>query len=121
MIDEIKNNNNNYESHVQDTEFNPAVVEEEDKINYNVQIAHLKELILQKDEYIQKLEKEMQSQNKQHTEHKSDDFTADIKSKDNSINNIIGDENKLREKLEKCKSRLKQYKQETESSLQQVY
>ncbi len=74
----------------------------------------LKDLILTKDEEIQNLGKEVNSL--KNNEGKSfEDF--DIKSKESYC--VTGDEN-LKEKLEKCKKKLKQYKDETESSIQQV-
>jgi len=101
---------------VQNTEFynNHTVVEEEDKEHYEMTIKMLKDLILTKDEEIQNLGKEIN--NLKNDEGKSiEDF--DIKSKESYL--VTGDEN-LKEKLEKYKNRLKQYKDETESSIQQV-
>jgi len=89
-------------------------VEEEDKEHYEMTIKMLKDLILTKDEEIQNLGKEIN--NLKNDEGKSiEDF--DIKSKESYL--VTGDEN-LKEKLEKYKNRLKQYKDETESSIQQV-
>ncbi len=101
---------------MQNTEFynNHTVVEEEDKEHYEMTIKMLKDLILTKDEEIQNLGKEIN--NLKNDEGKSiEDF--DIKSKESYL--VTGDEN-LKEKLEKYKNRLKQYKDETESSIQQV-
>ena len=94
------------------------IVEDEDRLNFELQISSLKELIVKKDEQIQQTEKELNFFRT--NDHKSHDY--DVRSKasnDNSIN-ITGDENNSKEKLEKCKIRLKQLKQETESYLQQV-
>ena len=80
------------------------------------QINILKDLIIEKDNQIIKYEKELSAI--KNTDVKSD-YEHEFKSKDNSIN-LSGDDNNLKEKIEICKKRLKQYKQETESMIHQV-
>jgi predicted RNase H-like nuclease (RuvC/YqgF family) len=112
-------NNGDYHDNVQNTELenHPAQIEEEDKEHFQTTIAMLKDLIMKKDEEIQQLQKELaifkNFDNALNNE-------LDLRSKDNSMN-FTGDDTNLKEKLEKCKKRLKQYKQESDSSMQQVF
>lgn len=104
--------------HVQNTEMHreePHDFEEEEKENFQLTINMLKDIILQKDQEIQVISKELQTLK---NDDKVSNNETDLRSRDNSMN-FTGEEN-LKDKLEKAKKRLKQYRQENDSAMQQV-